>query len=76
MNFKKMLKNVAIISGVYALSNASFQYGKGFFLKYMKDHNSTLDEMIDIVKEGTKNNLFDNKINYKIIEFAAREPKY
>lgn len=72
MNIKKILKFAAISCGVYALSNACFQYGKGDMLMKLKKYNLTVDEALDIVKKDAKNGLLRKRINNKIIEITAK----
>ena len=71
MNIKKILKLAAISAGIYAISNVSFQCGKGFVLNCMKEYDLTVDETLDIVKNETKNGLLGERFNSKIIDFIA-----
>lgn len=73
MNFKKILKIAAIGGGLYAILNASFQFGKGYALNYQKKSNLTADEMLDIICDKETDVSLGTKINCKLIEFAARE---
>ena len=72
MNIKTILKFAAVGGGLYALSNVSFQYGKGFMLRKLKEYDITVEEAIDIAKEDAKNETLGKRINNKIIEVTAK----
>ena len=71
MRINKALKLTVIYVGIYAISNVYYQYGKGRMLRLMKEHNASVDEMFEILKEDSENLSLGRRINKKIVEFAA-----
>ena len=71
MNINKILKIAAIGGSLYAISNACFQYGKGYMLRKMKEYELTVNEALDIVKRDAIKESLSKRINNKIIEISA-----
>ena len=71
MNVKKALKIAGICGGVYALTNLSFQVGKGYILGIMeKDY--TANDMLELLDTYSKHLSIARRINAKIICFTAK----
>lgn len=71
MSIKKVLKIAGICGIVYAASEVSFQYGKGFMLRQMEKHDLTAEETRILIKESINVMPIKQRINLNIIKFAA-----
>ena len=71
MNYKKALKIAGICGGIYALTNLSFQFGKGCILGIMK-RDDTANNMLELLDTYGKYLPIAGRINAKIICFVAK----
>ena len=71
MNVKKALKIAGICGGVYALTNLSFQFGKGYILGIM-EKDDTANDMLELLDTYGKHLPIARRINVKFICFAAK----
>lgn len=71
MNVKKALKIAGICGGVYALTNLSFQFGKGYILGIM-EKDDTANDMLELLDTYSKHLPIARRINAKIICFTAK----
>ena len=74
MNYKKALKIAGICGGIYALTNLSFQFGKGRILGLMKE-NETANDVLKLLDTYDKHLSIAKRINSKIICFTAKIEK-
>lgn len=71
MNVKKVLKIAGICGGVYALTNLSFQLGKGYILGIM-EKDDTANNMLELLDIYGKHLSIAKRINAKIVCFTAK----
>ena len=71
MNYKKALKIVGICGGIYALTNLSFQLGKGYILGIMEE-NETANDVLELFDICGKHLSIAKRINAKIVCFTAK----
>ena len=71
MNVKKALKIAGICGGIYALTDLSFQLGKGYILGIMEE-NETANDVLELFDAYDEHLSIAKRINGKIIYFTSK----